>query len=284
VFGAALKVEALYHSQPLSPPHSFTDGIEGPACGPDGRLYAVNAARQGTIGAMAPDGNVGVFVELPEGSCGNGIRFHPDGGMLVADYTGHNILRINMASRACSVLAHEPAMHQPNDLAAMKNGIVFASDPDWKNSEGQVWRWTAGRGLECLERGMGTTNGIEVAPGEATLYVNESVQRRIWAYDLAADGSLSRKRLFIEFPDHGLDGMRCDAEGCLYAVRYGKGTVAKLSPAGELLREISLHGSRPSNLAFGGPDGRTVYVTEVDHGRVESFRVEAQGREWKGPA
>jgi sugar lactone lactonase YvrE len=127
---------------------------------------------------------------------------------------------------------------------------------------------------------MGTTNGIEVSPDEKTLYVNESEQRRIWAYDISEDGSLSKKRLFAEFPDHGLDGMRCDTEGNLYVTRYGKGVIAKFSPDAMLLMEVKLNGTKPSNVAFGGPDGCTVYVTEVEHGRIESFRVEKPGREW----
>lgn len=270
-----------YVSKPLSAAHGFTDGIEGPACDAHGILYAVNFERQGTIGVVTPDGDAHVFIELPQGSTGNGIRFRADGTMLVADYTGHNILQVDMATRKCSVFAHEPSMKQPNDICIMKNGIVFASDPDWKNSTGQIWRCSLDGRLSLVEKSMGTTNGIEVSPDEKTLYVNESVQRRIWAYDLNEKGELKRKRLFIEFPDHGLDGMRCDMDGNVYVTRYGKGTIAKLSPRGELLLEVALNGSRPSNLAFGGEDGCTVYVTEVEHGRIESFRVERPGRAWK---
>jgi gluconolactonase len=128
---------------------------------------------------------------------------------------------------------------------------------------------------------MGTTNGIEISHDEKTLYVDESIQRRIWAFDLSPSGQLTNKRLVIEFPDFGLDGMRVDVEGNIYVTRYGKGTIAKLDPSGNVLLEVKLHGTRPSNLCFGGPDGCTVYVTEVDHGCIETFRVEKPGREWK---
>jgi hypothetical protein len=73
-----------------------------------------------------------------------------------------------------------------------------------------------------------------------------------------------------QFPDHGFDGMRCDVDGNLYITRYGKGTVVKLSPAGEVMQEIDVLGKSPSNLCFGGPDGRTIYVTEVEHTRSSS--------------
>ena len=128
---------------------------------------------------------------------------------------------------------------------------------------------------------MGTTNGIEVSPDERTLYVNESAQINVWAYDLSADTRPTNKRLLIRFPDFGLDGMRSDVDGNLYITRWGKGTVAKVSPSGKVLLEVALGGEKPSNLAFGGPDGCTCYVTLQDRGCVESFRVEHPGRAWR---
>ena len=86
--------------------------------------------------------------------------------------------------------------------------------------------------------------------------------------------------LFKSFDDHGFDGMRCDVDGNLYVTRYGKGVVVKLSPAGEVLAEIDVLGKQPSNICFGGPDGRTAYVTEVEHTRIVSFRVERPGLCW----
>jgi sugar lactone lactonase YvrE len=84
--------------------------------------------------------------------------------------------------------------------------------------------------VTLLDNEMGTTNGIEVSPNGKTLYVNESVQRNMWAFDLGGDGSLTNKRLLKRFDDHGLDGMRCDVAGNLYVTRHGKGTVVILSP------------------------------------------------------
>ena len=229
---------------------------------------------------MTPDGHCSVFVELPEASTANGIVFDSAGRMLIADYTGHNILRVDMRSRAVSTYAHEPRMNQPNDVAIAASDILFASDPNWADGTGQLWRISTSGVTALLESRMGTTNGIEVSPDERTLYVNETIQRTIWAYDLAADGALSNKRLLIQFPDFGMDGMRCDIAGNLYVTRHGKGTIAKLSPTGQVLLEIALAGSQCTNLAFGGPDGCTVYVTLADHGNVECFRVDQPGRSW----
>ncbi len=260
----------------------FSPGIEGPAVGPDGHLYLVSFQRDGTIGRVRAQadgsGKAELFVALPDGSTGNGIRFAPDGRMYVADYSGHNILRIDAQGRI-DVFAHEPRMHQPNDIARAPDGRLYASDPDWKHGTGQLWRIDPDGSTHLLEAGMGTTNGVEVSPDGQHLYVNESVQRNLWAYDLDGQGRISGKRLLMNFPDHGLDGMRADVDGNLHIARYGAGTVAVVSPEGRLLREVRLKGAKPTNVAFGGDDGRTVYVTLQDRGAVEVFRSARPGRE-----
>ncbi|RAV08640.1 SMP-30/gluconolactonase/LRE family protein [Paenibacillus contaminans] len=272
--------ETLYVSSVLTEPGSFTQGIEGPAVDGEGNVYAVNYERQHTIGKVTPEGVCSVFVELPNGSVGNGIRFDSAGDMLIADYVNHNVLRVNMRTKSISVHAHEPAMNQPNDIAISGDDYVFASDPNWGESTGQIWRIDPNGAVTLLEAGMGTTNGIEVSPDGRTLYVNETVQRRIWAYDLSPDRTVANKRLLIEFPDYGMDGMRCDIDGNLYVTRYGKGTIAILTPGGEVVREVELHGKSCSNLTFGGPDGRTVYVTMADNGNIETFRTDTPGLCW----
>jgi gluconolactonase len=279
--GATLMThDPLYTSQQLTPDHVFTGGIEGPACDRDGNVYAINFRRQGTIGMVRPDGTGTVFVDLPTGSTGNGLRFSPDHTTLfVADYTGHNILAINMATRTIRIHAHDARFHQPNDIAITGDGVIFASDPCWADASGQIWRVDPSGRCVLLERGMGTTNGIEVGPGDRTLYVNETVQRRIWAYDLAADGAIGNKRVLHQFKDWALDGMRCDQAGNLFVTRYGKGAIAQIAPDGTLVREIGLRGRNCTNLSFGGSDGRTCYVTIADTGAIESFRAELPGRE-----
>lgn len=270
----------LYSSQLLTKLHVFTSGIEGPACDRDGNIYAVNYARQHTIGKVSTDGQDNEFLQIPDKGVGNAIRFDRMGDMFIADYVNHRILKVNMTTREISVFVEEPAMNQPNDLTLTANGILFASDPNWKQANGQLWRIDPDGKTILLEAEMGTTNGIEVSFDERSLYVNESVQRKIWRYDLSESYEISNKRLFIEFPDFGLDGMRCDTAGNLYVTRYGKGTVAIISPEGELKREVSLSGQNCTNLTFGGPDGCTCYVTVADTGSIERFRSDVPGRCW----
>ena len=98
-----LLAQALFVATPLTPPHSFTSGVEGPATDRDGNIYAVSYQRTDTIGRVTPDGKAEIFVEMPAGSLGNGIRFTPEGRMFVADYKGHQILEIDPKTRKISV-------------------------------------------------------------------------------------------------------------------------------------------------------------------------------------
>jgi len=230
---------------------------------------------------VTPAGKAEVFVTLPGKSTGNGIVFDRQGFMYVADYAVHNVLQIDIKTKEITVYAHEPKMNQPNDLAIAPDGTLYASDPNWGKDTGQVWRIDTKGKVTLVAPNMGTTNGIEVSPDGKTLYVNESVQRNIWAFPIMEGGSLGDKKLLQKFDDHGFDGMRCDVAGNLYVTRYGKGTVAVVSPKGEVLREIDALGKMPSNLCFGGPDGKTVYVTEVEHRRLVQFRVDQPGLAWK---
>ena len=269
-----------YVARPLTRPGEFTPGIEGPACGRDGSIYAVNFTEQGTIGRISPSGKGEVFLKLPADSVGNGIRFDRAGNMYIADYVNHQVFKVDAGTSKPVVFASNSMMNQPNDLAISFGGTLYASDPNWPAKTGQLWKITVDGRTTRLAEKMGTTNGIEVSPDGRTLYVNESAQRKIWSFAIDSDGNLSGKKLFRSFEDHGFDGMRCDVDGNLYVTRYGKGTVVKLSPSGKVLAEIDVLGKKPSNICFGGPDGRTAYVTEVEHTRIVSFRVERPGLAW----
>lgn len=258
--------------------HLFTAGIEGPAVDRNNMLYGVNFEKEGSIGVVDMQGNVSLFVMLPDGSIGNGIRFDKQGNMYIADYMKHNVLFIPEGSKEVSVYAHHPDLNQPNDLAIAPNGTLYASDPNWKESTGKLWKVTK-EGFMLMEAEMGTTNGIEVSPDGKRLYVNESVQRKIWVYDIDQNGDLHQKKLFFSFDDFGMDGMRCDNQGNLYVCRYDAGKVVVINPEGKIIREIGLKGKKPTNIAFGGKDRKQCFVTLQDRGCFETFVAAHPGRD-----
>ncbi|MFC4701952.1 family 20 glycosylhydrolase [Glaciecola siphonariae] len=258
----------------------FTNGVEGPAVGKDGALYAVNFQQNGTIGRVSGQHQAVEFARLPNDSIGNGIDFDLAGNMYIADYVNHNVMIIsaeNMRREGgveVEVYAHFEKMNQPNDIVVSSSGLIFASDPNWAQSNGNLWRINKDRTVTLLEGNMGTTNGIALSPDEKTLYVNESVQRKVWQYKLDKDGNVISKSLLISFDDFGLDGMLTDASGNIYIARYSKGVIAIVSPQGKILREVALKGKYPTNVALGGNNKKRMFVTMQKRGAIESFLIE----------
>ncbi len=247
----------------------FTGGIEGPCTDKNNDLYLVNFHHEGSIGLIKnKDSLPQLFVNLPNGSIGNGIRFNNKNEMFVADYMNHNILKINISTKNISVYTHDTLMNQPNDLTMMKNGIIFCSDPNWKNGNGKLWRIDTNGKTHLLADSMGTTNGIEVNPTNNILYVNESVQKIIWKFNIDSAGNISNKTTLISFTDGGMDGMRCHSNGTLYLARYDKSCILAISPDGKIIKEYKLHGQKPTNIAF-SRDEKKLFVTMQDKKWVE---------------
>ena len=276
----------LFESAQVTPAGEYTFGIEGPAVDLDGNLFVVNFGKPGTIGRL-PAGAAASerYTELPQGSVGNSIRFDRDGTMFVADYKGHNIFAFRKGSAGPLLWFHSDEMKQPNDMTIARDGTIFASDPNWKGREGHIWRVTkapdgsAQGQVMSAPRAMGTTNGIDLSPDGKTLYVGESDTSEIWSYRI--DGArLLAPKLVKKFADFSIDGLRTDVDGRLFVARILKGTIAVLSPTGVVEREIKLSAKEPTNLAFGGADGKTIFVTQRHGGLIESFRADRAGREY----
>lgn len=276
--------DRLFVSAQLTPAGEYTSEIEGPAVDAAGNLYAVNLHRAGTIGELTPGaGTSRLFATLPDGSIGSGIRFDREQRMYLADYRRHNIFVFDPGADTPKLYFHSSDFSQPNDLAMARDGTLFASDPNFARHTGRVWRidraadGATGAPMHSA-RPMGEANGIDLSPDGATLYVSETDTREIWAYQI--DGNaLTHPRLVVRFPTSRLDGLRTDRAGRLFVARPGNGTVAIVSPAGDILREVQLQGQYPTNLTFGGRDGRSVFVTQVDGGFIEAFKSDVPGRE-----
>ncbi|MBR1297375.1 SMP-30/gluconolactonase/LRE family protein [Bradyrhizobium sp. AUGA SZCCT0042] len=275
----------LFESSQVTPAGEYTSGIEGPATDLGGNLFVVNIGKPGTIGKLAAGGaNSEKFIDLPEGSVGNSIRFARDGTMFIADYKKHNIFEVRKGSLDPVVWFHSDLMSQPNDMTIARDGAIYASDPNWKGRSGQIWRIAktpdgSVRGqVMTAPRAMGTTNGIDLSPDGNTLYVGESNSGQIWSYAIRGN-DLTSARLIKTFEPDTIDGLRTDVSGRLLVARIQKGTIAVIKPNGTVQKEIALKGKEPTNLSFGGKDGKTVFVTQRQGGFIESFRTDQEGRE-----
>lgn len=137
--------------------------------------------------------------------------------------------------------------------------------------------------LFCIERGLirdcakavTVSNGVAFSPDNRTLYHADTTAHRIMAYDFdVSDGSLGAGRLFKQFStdkSHHYggrpDGAAVDSEGAYWCAMFEGGRILRLSPAGDILREISLPVRCPTMVAFGGTDLRTLYITTARHNR-----------------
>lgn len=283
---AAAAETGLFQSRQLTPSGEYTFNIEGPAVDRAGNLYVVNFQRPGTIGKVAAGGAASeLFATLPEGSVGNAIRFDKAGRMFIADYKKHHVFVVEPGTTEPRSYFQSDDFNQPNDLTVAADGTLYASDPNWKARTGQVWRITPGADGNGVgekmasPRPMSTTNGIDLSPDGRTLYVGESDSNEIWAYRIEG-ATLTLPRLVKKFTDASIDGLRTDIDGRIFVARILKGTILVLNPNGTVEREIPLAAKEPTNLAFGGVDGKTVFLTQRKGGFIESFRVARPGREF----
>jgi signal peptidase len=299
----AVAEDGLFASKRLTPADEYTHQIEGPAVDRAGNLFVGNLRIKddpktgGAIGRIRPgESKSAPFATLPVAKNGiksrtSGIRFDRDGRMYATDFNNHKIFVFQPDDPTPREYV-AAAFHQPNDLAIARDGTLYASDPDFPHGTGRIWRITRGADGNATPeimtgRAMGTTNGLDLSPDDTTLYVSESNTRQVWAYRI--DGAkLVDARKIKAFgaapPALDPDGLRTDVDGRIYVTQNGNGKISVLTPQGADARApIATVGPNPSNLTFGGPDGRTVFVTQAKplqkSGFIESFRVDRPGRE-----
>lgn len=200
----------------------------------------------------------------------NGLALLRNGEVLAATHDNQGLSRFDPQSAARTpvrLLADGKRLNSPNDLTVRSDGKIYVTDPDWQlgprtNETGitGVYRVDAlAQGDDAseavlVEGSLYRPNGVALSPDERTLYVGSS-GNEIWQYDVAADGSLENRR---KFADTGpSDGMTVDCAGNLYVT---SGTVEVFAADGQKLGDITLEGN-PSNVAFGGAERKTLYIT-----------------------
>lgn len=155
-----------------------------------------------------------------------------------------------------------------NDGHVDAQGILWFGSMDDAEEQptGALYRFD-GSGAASKDPGYVITNGPAVSPDGRTLYHTDTLEKRIYAFDLDPSGELSNKRLFVELKDGGYpDGMAVDAEGCLWVATFGGWRIDRFEAAGAKLGEVRFPCANVTKLAFGGSDLRTVYATTARKG------------------
>jgi gluconolactonase len=254
------------------PLHSF---LEGPAFDRDGNLYCVDLAH-GRIFRISPQGDWQVVADY-DGKP-NGLRIHRDGRIVVADGQ-HGILSFDPDTGRRSTIVGDLA--GPNDLVFADDGDLYFTDPGSSHlgdPTGRVLRVGQDGAVEVLMEKLPYPNGLVLSPAQHELFVALTHSLQVVRLGLHAP---RRWRAFLQLSGglSGPDGMAIDEQGNLAVVHAGFGTVWLFSPMGEPLARIrSCAGIRTTNFAYGGPDRRTLYITEAEQGVILTARMEVPGR------
>ena len=161
-----------------------------------------------------------------------------------------------------------------NDGKCDRLGRFWAGTMDFacEKCTGSLYRLNPDLICTRIDSGYAVTNGPAWSSDYRTLYHNDSVNGRVYAFDFdLASGEVSNKRLFLQFSEEegSPDGMTTDAEGGLWIAHWGTSKVTRHDGEGKLLRTIHLPCSQVSSCAFGGPDLTTLYITTAADGLSE---------------
>ena len=261
-------------------------GTEGPVAAPDGSLlFTENDASR--IVKIDKDGNVSVYLENTNGAAA--LAFDTRGRLVAAQRTNPLIGSLGPAPIVLAAAFEGLQLLQPNDLVADKKGGVYFTDPGPNVQPGQpqlprkpaVFYIKPDGTLIKVAEDIERPNGIQLSPDEKVLYVNNSNGCCVLAFDVQPDGTVRNRRDFLRVHGptgaegvtrSGADGAAVDAAGRIYlATPIG---IQVFTPQAQHLGTIPMP-IRPQNLAFAGPDKKTLYV--VGEGAAYKIDMLAQG-------
>lgn len=236
--------------------------LEGPVRDRNGGLYFTDIDNN-RIHRLAPSGQISIAREPSNHA--NGLTLDYDGGLLICEQSAQRLTKMDAEGNVTVVVDRyngEP-FNSPNDVWLHRNGSLYFTDPRYRYPEGEptqpgeyVYRVSADRqSVEPVITDVPKPNGIIGTESGAHLYVSSTELLKVYRYDIDTDGTLVNR---MEFADQGSDGMTLDQRGNVYLTWAGK--VSIYNPEGELIREIEVP-ENPANVAFGGLDGRTLYIT-----------------------
>jgi gluconolactonase len=258
------------------------DSPEGPAFDRAGRLHFVNWLASSIV-RLEADGSAAEWFNT--GGIPAGLAFHRDGSLYVADEGDaiHGVLRLTPERERTMVAdSYEGRpLNGANDLVFDASGVLYFSDP-WRSSlenpVGGFYRLFPDGRIEQIDTGLAFPNGVALAPDGSAAYLAETWTNAVHRYAIGPDGAIGPRRLWARLEGRpGPDGMAFDAEGYLWIAHYGEGTVDVLDPAGRTVERFPTPGGKPTNVAFGGPDRRTLVLTEVETGAVYRARARSPG-------
>jgi sugar lactone lactonase YvrE len=241
--------------------------LEGPQWLEDEGVLLFSDVSANTIYQLSADDEITVFRKPSHFA--NGLAVDQKGRLLAAESGTRQVTRTEADGTVTSIAARfEGArLTQPNDITVRSDGSIYFTDPAFGDAGAQaeldfrgVFRIAPDGSVTAQYRGEAseTPNGVAFSPDESLLYVSDYAANLVRVFDVASDGTLSEPRTFAEVA--GPDGMAVDEAGNLYVASYNGSALQVFTPDGEDAGTINMPAS-PSNCAFGGTDGSTLYIT-----------------------
>jgi gluconolactonase len=287
------------------------DGLlfpEGPVAMRDGSIVLVEMKRK-TLTRVLPDGRKEVIATLGGGP--NGAAIGPDGAMYVANnggawgwaegpahlpgpppaqYSGGSIQRVDLATGAFTTLYDScdgKPLNSPNDLVFDDQGGFWFTC--YGQSDGEVRRLGAlyyaradGSRIVRWRSELISPNGVGLSPDGREVYMSDCMAGRLYAFELSARGVMAPQsalssgavgRVVATLPDYQwLDSLKVEANGNVCVATLFNSAITTFNPQTGSYSQLAFNDPITTNLCFGGPDLRDVWVTCASTGRLYRMR------------
>ena len=261
--------------------HSF---LEGPSFDRDGNLYVVDIP-YGRVFRVSPEGKFTLVVEY-DGEP-NGLKIHKDGRIFIADYNNGILLLDPKSGKLTPIISRRwsERFKGPNDLFFAANDDMYFTDQGQtglQDPTGRLYRYNLSTDkLDLLLGTIPSPNGLVMNIEENTIFVAVTRGNSIWRMPILADGSVTKVGLFVQLSGGlgGPDGLAMDEAGNLAVAHAGLGSVWVFDQLGQPIHRVqSCLEVLTTNIAYGGVDRRTMYITESESGAILRATMPVAGK------
>jgi gluconolactonase len=256
--------------------------LEGPSFDRDGNLWCVDV-QNGRVFTVTRDG---AFRQIAQyDGWPNGLKIHRDGRILITDHK-HGVVQLDRESGRVTPWLERYKVERfkgVNDLCIAANGDVYFTDQGLTglhDPSGRVFRVRANGDIDCLLDNVPSPNGIVLNLDETALYVAATRGNCIWHVPFLRNGGVGKVGLFIQLSGAGgPDGLALDEQGRLAIAHVRLGCVWVFDRFGEPVYRInSCAGRMTTNVAYGWPDRKTLYITESETGTILCADLDVPGK------
>lgn len=256
--------------------------LEGPSFDEEGNLYVVDIP-YGRIFRISPVGDFSLVAEY-DGEP-NGLKFHKDGRAFIADHK-NGIMVLDPRTGHVEPYLDRPLLERfkgVNDLFFASNGDLYFTDQGQTglhDPTGRLYRLDTDGHLDCLLDNVPSPNGLVLDLEEVSVLLAVTRGNCVWRVPMLIDGTATKVGVFLNLSGgFGPDGMALDIEGSLVVCHPGLGAVWIFSRIGVPLYRIqSCTGLVVTNCAYGGPDRKSLFITEAETGTILRAEVPVAGR------